>query len=121
MYILYSLKKSGCPAKLIKIAYFSFNRSILSYCAPVFVNVTSYLKQKFLRIERRASRIIGEEIQPVYEAAVEQQCAALFDQVLQDTAHSLRECFTLGLIAVYETHALSARQEQRHPVLLRLL
>ena len=93
MYILYSLKKSGSPLNVLKNAYFSFVRSILMYCSPVFVNLSLYLKQKLLRVESRASRIIGEKINPDLCTAVDRQCTTLFKKILCDDAHPLRELF----------------------------
>ena len=88
-----SLKKAGCSPSIIKKAYLSFVRSVLLYCSPVFVNASNYLKQKLLRIETRASRIIGEEIKPNLLTAADQQCVSLFDRILDDDAHPLRELF----------------------------
>ena len=116
LYILCSLKKSGTPPHVIKTAYLSFVRSILLYCSPVFVNAPHYLQRKLQRVESRASRIIGERVDPDITNVLIRQCEALFSSVLRDEDHPLRFLFraksgrvTRSVCPLRPPHAKSAR------------
>ena len=93
LFVLANLKRSDCSSVVLRKAYFAFIRSILLYCCPVFVNSPKYLKDKLIRIEKRASKIIGEQISPDIMSMVNRCCTSLFQKIVIDTEHPLREMF----------------------------
>ena len=95
LFILANLKRSDCPADVLRKAYFAFIRSIILYCCPVFINSPKYLTDKLIRIEKRASKIIGEEISPDVLSMMNRCCTSLFQKIVSDTEHPLREIFSV--------------------------
>ena len=93
LYILRYLKKCSCPPSVLRSAYFAFVRSHFLFCCPVLVNMPDYLKSKILHVEKRAAKIIGDDIVPDYDSAVEKVCRSLFANIAKDDEHPLRDLF----------------------------
>ena len=96
IFLIVHLKRSGCPNALIWKAYVVFIRPILLYCYSTFCNIPRYLRRKLLRIEKRVSRIIGEENvqnpKPIFSAG-DSICDSMFEKVKTDKSHPLRTFF----------------------------
>ena len=92
-FILRNLKRSGCPTKILIHVYRAMIQSLFIYCFPVFCNLPRYLLEKLNRVEKRAARIIGGDLVPSLSIVLENHCSSLFEKVLKDTQHPLRELF----------------------------
>lgn len=92
MFILRNLRRAGCSSVILLRVYKSMILSLLTYCFPVFCNMPLYLKERLARVERRALRIVGVETS-LLDAAFSKSCESLFNAVLGDDAHPLRELF----------------------------
>ena len=77
IFIIRNLRKCRCPRSLMKKTYFALIRSILLYAYPCVCNSSSYLQNKFLRVEKRVSRIIGEDMSPALLDVAEESCSRL--------------------------------------------
>lgn len=62
IFIIRNLRKCRCPPSLMRRTYNALIRSILLYAYPCLCNSPSYLQNRLLRVEKRVSRIIGEEM-----------------------------------------------------------
>lgn len=93
LFVLANLRRFGCPSHLIRRTYFAFVRSILLYCCPVFINAPKYLTDKIVRIEKRAAKMIGEQIHPDVLSTMNRSCESLFQKIVIDDNHPLQECF----------------------------
>ena len=92
-YIFYNLVRSGCPSNLLLQTYLIYVRSILLYCFPVFCNAPEYLLSKFLRIEKRISRITGVQPKEDLLTAANAMCVRLFTAIEGNREHPLRQVF----------------------------
>jgi len=93
LYILRNLRRSGCSFSVLRSAYFAFVRSCILYCCPVLVNMPHYLRKKIVQVEKRASKICSVVITPDFDSAVKKVCSALFENVVKDSRHPLRDLF----------------------------
>ena len=92
-YILYNLRRSGCPADTLYKCFSAFIRPILSYGFPCFCNAPEYLLCKLLRIERRAFRIIGSNSFPSFKDVAEASCRKIITTIEKFPHHPLRDLF----------------------------
>ena len=93
MYIFHNLVRSGCPTDLLVQAYLSYVRSILLYAFPTFCNAPDYLQSRFLRIERRISRLICATPSQDLLVAADVMCSRLFTAIECNPNHPLRRLF----------------------------
>ena len=94
VYLIRNLKRAGCPAPILKLAYNSIIRPILLYAYPCLCNLPIYLQEKLLKFERRVFRIIGQKSSASIIDAGEQLCRNLFAKVSRSEGHCLLRCFT---------------------------
>ncbi len=92
-YIIRFLRKATCPSDTILQAYNALIRPLLTYCYPVLCNMPLYLFKKLVRLEKRACRIIGDAPRDPLLETGEALCERLFNQVLSNLDHPLRQCF----------------------------
>lgn len=94
LYLLIHLKRANCPANVIFTVYISFIRPILLYAFPAFCNIPMYLRRKLIRVERRALKIIGtyDKQCDLFDAG-EKMCRKVFQKVLLQPQHPLRQFF----------------------------
>ena len=92
-FIIRNLRKCRCPRSLMKKTYFALIRSILLYAYPCVCNSSSYLQNKFLRVEKRVSRIIGEDMSPALLDVAEESCSRLMSAITNHPQHPLRPMF----------------------------
>lgn len=92
-FILRLLRKSTCPVSITQKAYIGLIRPLLLYCYPAMCNMPLSLSKKLERVERRASRIIGDAPNERLLGNANSSCARLFSQVAMHPDHPLRQCF----------------------------
>ena len=94
IYILLHLKRSGCPAETIFSIYCALIRPVLLYGYPAWCNIPDYLKRQLFSVEKRALRIIGEELSDHLSLFTmgDNICLKLFKNVESQRDHPLR-CF----------------------------
>jgi len=93
LYVIRFLRKATCPTDTVTSAYIALIRPLLLYSCPVLCNMPLYLTKKLVRLEKRASRIIGDAPRnPLLETG-EALCKRLFSQTITDPDHPLRQCF----------------------------
>ena len=92
IYLILSLKRAGCPSKLLFTAYCAYVRSLLLSAYPVICNMPLYLKRKLIGVERRILRIIDDEDFNKIDlfSAGDQICKNLFSKVVCEPEHPLR-------------------------------
>ena len=100
LYFLVQLKRARVPPSDLVLFYKAHVRSGVDYAVPVFYNaLPQYLKNEFVRIEKRALSIILPRtgytsacgllgITPITEHH-SLLCSELFDQICSDTGHKL--------------------------------
>ena len=91
LYALLLLKKAGCPPQILWKVYYTFIRSILTYCYPVLCNMSQQLKKKYLKIQKRAGLIIGERCPIDFDSFVTKVCLNLKHCILENQDHPYRE------------------------------
>ena len=95
IFIIRSLRRCGCPVKLMMMSYFAFIRSVLTYACACFCNIPEYLVRELIRVERRVFRIIGIECPRVsLISAMDDACEKLFSSISVSDDHPLRDLFT---------------------------
>ena len=96
IFIIRNLKRSGCDEKVIFNVYTALIRSVLLYCYPCFCNAPQYLHDMLLKVEKRVLKIVSKDFVSdcanILNAA-DNQCSALFKNVLTASEHPLRELF----------------------------
>ena len=93
MFVLRNLRRSGCDVHTMRQVYHCVIRSILLCSFPTFCNMPEYLFEKLRKIERRASRIIGQPFDLELDQVADALCGRLFDKILKSPNHALRELF----------------------------
>lgn len=92
-FILRNLKRSGCPSTVIFKCYVAFIRSLINYAYPCFCNLSNYLLNYLIRVERRAARFFKDVDFLTLPVILERFCENLFKLVESKPSHSLRTIF----------------------------
>jgi hypothetical protein len=95
IFVLRTLKRSGCDSSLMFCVYRALIRSVMMYAYPCFCNASTYLHEALYKVERRAFRIVFNDSihEDDLKKACDKMCRNLF-QVIHDTeSHPLRFLF----------------------------
>jgi hypothetical protein len=94
IYLILSLKRAGCSSRLLFNVYTSCIRPILLYCFPTYCNIPQFLRRKLLSVEKRIFRIISSDDElPSLFSASDVMCERLFQRIVRDPCHPLRQFF----------------------------
>lgn len=93
LYIMYNLRRSGCPKFLMFRSYTAFIRSLLLFASPVFCNAPAYLFASIVRLERRIFKIIGSNDFPTFVDVSKKMCAKMMCTIKRTDTHPLRVLF----------------------------
>ena len=99
LYGILQLKRHGCSVEIMWRAYYALVRSIITYSFPAFCNLPTSLFNDLLKIERRASSIIGSPISITLDNFTSSQCANLARIVNYNSNHPLRELFEIKQVS----------------------
>ena len=78
--------------------YQYFMQSIMIYGCSVFCNITATALSSFIRLEKRASKIIGKKISPSLDEVFDTIGSRLFNSVKKNSNHPLRQLFKLAVL-----------------------
>lgn len=97
IYIIRNLRRSDCSTDILHQAYVAFIRSVLLFAYPSFCNLSSYLRQELLSVEKRVYRIIGSdnangERSDIFDIA-DRTCIKFFKRIESNKEHPLRLMF----------------------------
>ena len=93
IFLILSLKRADCSSELLLKAYNAYIRPILLYAFPAVCNMSTYLKRKIERVEKRVLRVIGGNKEVTLFSVANKMCDNLFKNVLEEPNHPLREFF----------------------------
>ena len=94
IFIIRNLKRAGCPPGLIFRAYVAFIRSVLLYAYPSFCNLSLYLQNLLVNVEKRVLRIIHSELDvPDLLSVADRTCFNLLKGIEESPEHPLRVMF----------------------------
>lgn len=94
IFIIRNLKRAGCPSDLIFRAYVAFIRSVLLYAFPSFCNLSIYLQNQLMKVEKRVLRIINPEVRvPDLLSVADRSCYNLLRSIEENPEHPLRVMF----------------------------
>ena len=96
IFMLIRVKEFNNSKSLLCTLYYSFIRSLLTYSFPAFCNLSNTLMNKLLKVEKRASIIIGKVPDTQLNEFCNRLCSNLFKKTLTDDHHPLRSLFLVN-------------------------
>jgi hypothetical protein len=94
LHILRQLARAKCPTNWMWNSYYALIRSVISYGFPAACNAPQNILQKFTALERRAARIIGEDIKGASILQhLEEICIRFAKKCSNSTLHPLNHLF----------------------------
>ena len=113
LFLLLKLRRYGCSkASLVKF-YQAIIRSALTYCFPAICNMPTSLLQSFVRVERRAMKIMSSQPKQCIGDLCDGLCRGLMKNVVKLEHHPLRCLFDDAGSSYY---SLRNRRPLRPPV-----